>query len=171
VRISLDDFGTGYSSLLYLRELPIHEIKIDRRFISGLGRDRDDDAIVAGLVKLGHSVGVQIVAEGVETPTQARRLTQLGCDRAQGYLFGRPAKTFSRQDVVIPTTRPPEGRRRRTRPVQRIAPPEAEVLIADLVAEGASLHTIAAALNRRGIRTTQGNRWVGASVGRAVAEM
>ena len=171
VRVSLDDFGIGYSSLLYLRQLPIAEIKIDGRFVAGLGHSRDDNGIVAGLVKLGHTVGVHVVAEGVETVEQARSLVDLGCDVAQGYLYGRPVESFDPGSVVVDhdlRSRRVSRRRRRERP---IAPSEARELIRSMVDEGASLHTIAAALNRRGIRTTQGTRWVGASVGRAVAEL
>jgi EAL domain-containing protein (putative c-di-GMP-specific phosphodiesterase class I) len=171
VRISLDDFGTGYSSLLYLRELPITEIKIDGRFVAGIGHSRDDDGIVAGLVKLGHAVGVHVVAEGVETAEQATSLIDLGCDFAQGYLYGRPAAEFAPESVVVEhygRARQVERRRRRER---AIASAEARDVIRVMVDEGASLHTIAAALNRQGIRTVQGTRWVGASVGRAIANL
>jgi EAL domain-containing protein (putative c-di-GMP-specific phosphodiesterase class I) len=171
VRISLDDFGTGYSSMLYLRELPITEIKIDRLFTAGLGRNRDDDAIVAGLVKLAHTIGVEVVAEGVETEDQADALRELECDAAQGFLFGAPAAVFT------PTTALPAGlvgrssSGRRGRGGSRVATADATRIIRSLVTEGASLHTIAAALNRRGVLTAQGTRWVAATVGRAIAEM
>lgn len=169
VRVALDDFGTGYSSLLYLRELPIDEIKIDRTFVGGIGRNRDDDAIVAALVKLGHSVGVRVVAEGVETKAQAHSLVELGCDAAQGFLFGRPTRTFEPADLraLDPRLRRPVRRR----PLAPIANEQAEAAIRPLLSSGASLHTIAAALNRQGIRTTRGTRWTSASVGRAVATL
>jgi diguanylate cyclase (GGDEF)-like protein/PAS domain S-box-containing protein len=90
VRIALDDFGTGYSSLSNLSALPIHQLKIDRSFVSGLCDCKEADALVSGIINLGHGLELEVVAEGVETPAQARRLKQLDCDFAQGFLFGRP---------------------------------------------------------------------------------
>jgi EAL domain-containing protein (putative c-di-GMP-specific phosphodiesterase class I) len=90
VRIALDDFGTGYSSLSNLSTLPIHQLKIDRSFVSGLCDRKEADALVSGIINLGHGLEVEVVAEGVETAEQARRLQQLDCDFAQGFLFGRP---------------------------------------------------------------------------------
>ena len=87
---SVDDFGTGYSSLTYLKRFPVEAIKVDRSFVNGLGIDAEDSTIVEAVVKLGHSLGLQVVAEGVETPLQLSRLREIGCDRGQGYLFGRP---------------------------------------------------------------------------------
>ena len=90
LHLAVDDFGTGYSSLTYLRRFPVEAIKIDRGFISGLGLESDDTTIVEAVVRLGQSLGLTVVAEGVESPLQLSRLRELGCDRAQGYLFGRP---------------------------------------------------------------------------------
>ncbi len=90
VHLAVDDFGTGYSSLTYLKRFPVEAIKIDRSFVAGLGLDGDDTTIVEAVVHLGHSFGIEVVAEGVETPLQLNRLRALGCDRGQGYLFGRP---------------------------------------------------------------------------------
>jgi diguanylate cyclase (GGDEF)-like protein len=90
VRLSIDDFGTGYSSLAYLKRLPIHEVKIDKSFVDGLGRDADDTAIVAAVVAMAHALNMSVVAEGVETADQLRRLRTLGCDQVQGYYFSRP---------------------------------------------------------------------------------
>jgi diguanylate cyclase (GGDEF)-like protein/PAS domain S-box-containing protein len=90
LHLSVDDFGTGYSSLTYLKRFPVEAIKVDRSFVNGLGIDAEDSTIVEAVVKLGHSLGLQVVAEGVETPLQLSRLREIGCDRGQGYLFGRP---------------------------------------------------------------------------------
>lgn len=90
VGISIDDFGTGYSSLLYLKQLPANELKIDRGFIAELTQGNDDEAIVSAIVALGKTLGLQIVAEGVETIEQQALLTRLGCNVLQGYLLGRP---------------------------------------------------------------------------------
>jgi len=90
LHLSVDDFGTGYSSLTYLKRFPVEAIKIDRSFVTGLGLEADDTSIVEAVVRLGHSLGLSVVAEGVETPLQLNRLRELGCDKGQGYLFGRP---------------------------------------------------------------------------------
>jgi diguanylate cyclase (GGDEF)-like protein len=90
VSISIDDFGTGYSSLLYLKRLPADELKIDRGFITELAQGNDDAAIVSAIIALGQTLGLKIVAEGVETIDQQALLTHLGCNSLQGYLLGRP---------------------------------------------------------------------------------
>ena len=90
LHLSVDDFGTAYSSLTYLKRFPVEAIKVDRSFVTGLGLEADDTSIVEAVVRLGHSLGLSVVAEGVETPLQLSRLRELGCDKGQGYLFGRP---------------------------------------------------------------------------------
>jgi diguanylate cyclase (GGDEF)-like protein len=90
VRVSLDDFGTGYSSLSMLRRLPVHELKIDRSFVDGLGVRDQDTAIVASVIELAHTLGTAVVAEGIETIEQLHELLRLGCEHGQGYLLGRP---------------------------------------------------------------------------------
>jgi diguanylate cyclase (GGDEF)-like protein len=91
VRIAIDDFGTGYSSLSWLARLPLDTLKVDRSFIAGLGVVEGELAIVRAMIHLAHTLGLEVVAEGVETESQLAELTTLGCDQAQGYLFGRPA--------------------------------------------------------------------------------
>ncbi len=90
VSIAIDDFGTGYSSLAYLRHLPVNTLKIDRAFVEQLSEDPADQAIVQAIIAMAHSLGVEVVAEGVDTDERAALLTRLGCDIGQGFLFGRP---------------------------------------------------------------------------------
>ena len=90
IGLSIDDFGTGYSSLSRLTKYPVDELKIDRSFIEGLGRPERDTAVVEAIVALGRTLGLTVVAEGVETKTQAASLRELKCPRAQGHLTGRP---------------------------------------------------------------------------------
>lgn len=89
--IWLDDFGTGYSSLQHLRDLPITGLKIDKSFVAGLEQNINDFRIVSAIAAMAASLGLKIVAEGVETEGQAQMLTQLGCTTLQGFLIGRPA--------------------------------------------------------------------------------
>jgi EAL domain-containing protein (putative c-di-GMP-specific phosphodiesterase class I) len=90
VKVALDDFGTGYSSLSYLLDFPVDIVKIDRRFVDGLGRDRASQAIVIAIIQLAHHLGLSVVAEGVETVGQHRVLSRLGCGFCQGFYFARP---------------------------------------------------------------------------------
>jgi EAL domain-containing protein (putative c-di-GMP-specific phosphodiesterase class I) len=87
IRLSLDDFGTGYSSLSYLRHLPLDTIKIDRVFITRLEESPANLPIVSAVVSLAHGLGIEVVAEGIETAAQATRLRKLGCDRGQGFHY------------------------------------------------------------------------------------
>jgi diguanylate cyclase (GGDEF)-like protein/PAS domain S-box-containing protein len=90
IRLSIDDFGTGYSSLAYLRRLPIDEIKIDRSFVMSMTEEADDVAIVRSTIDLGRNLGLDVVAEGVETQEIWDKLRELGCNTAQGYYLSRP---------------------------------------------------------------------------------
>jgi EAL domain-containing protein (putative c-di-GMP-specific phosphodiesterase class I) len=86
VRISLDDFGTGYSSLAYLAKFPVDELKVDRVFVRDIERDPRTRALAEGIVRIGHALGMRVLAEGVETPGQLRILTGAGCDFYQGFI-------------------------------------------------------------------------------------
>lgn len=90
VALSIDDFGTGYSSLSYLKRFPIDELKVDRSFISGVERDIDNAAIVTAIIAMAHSLGLEVVAEGVETGPELAFLQHLGCEVCQGFLYSRP---------------------------------------------------------------------------------
>jgi EAL domain-containing protein (putative c-di-GMP-specific phosphodiesterase class I) len=90
VRISIDDFGTGHSSLAYLKTLPAAELKIDREFVSNMTISRQDRMIVLATIKLAQSLGLRVVAEGVESVEIHNALVAIGCDYGQGYLYGRP---------------------------------------------------------------------------------
>jgi diguanylate cyclase (GGDEF)-like protein/excisionase family DNA binding protein len=92
VRIVLDDFGTGYSSLAYLRQLPLDTIKVDRSFVTDLDVRDPNVGIIRAVVSLAHGMGITVVAEGIETDEQARRLRELGCDMGQGYVWAHPAE-------------------------------------------------------------------------------
>ena len=91
VKVAIDDFGTGYSSLAYLQRLPIDRLKIDRAFIKDLGGDPDTSPLAQAIIGLAHTLGMEVVAEGIETTQQLEILTCMGCEIGQGYLLGRPA--------------------------------------------------------------------------------
>jgi diguanylate cyclase (GGDEF)-like protein len=99
IRLAVDDFGTGYSSLRYLRRFPVGILKIDRSFVDGLGHDLEDEVIVETVIRMARSLGIEVVAEGVETPDQVEILRRLGCHYLQGFLYGRPADAASSAEL------------------------------------------------------------------------
>jgi EAL domain-containing protein (putative c-di-GMP-specific phosphodiesterase class I) len=164
VGVALEDFGTGRSSALYVRDLPITGIKIGPEFVRGMSTPGDDRAIVASVVKMAETIGLTVVAEGVESLRQAHVLLSLGCSLAQGQLWSPPVAPGDLQaryragspvtpPVALPTMPPLE-------PQERCA--------LALVARGASLRTIAAALNCAGHRTPGGGLWQPVSVARLI---
>jgi EAL domain-containing protein (putative c-di-GMP-specific phosphodiesterase class I) len=90
VRLALDDFGTGYSALGYLKRFPFDIVKVDRSFVRGLGEDAGDSAIVGAVLGMARALGMQVVAEGIETETQLACLTELGVEYGQGFYLARP---------------------------------------------------------------------------------
>jgi PAS domain S-box-containing protein len=103
--VSIDDFGTGWASLTYLRRFPVTSLKIDRVFVEGLGAGGNDDAIVSSIISLGAELGLDVVAEGIETPQQAARLIELGCVLGQGFLYARPAPAADLRNPCPPRRR------------------------------------------------------------------
>ncbi len=100
VKLAIDDFGTGYSSLSYLKRFPVDTLKIDRSFVSGLGQNAEDTAIVQAVVTMAHTVGLTVTAEGVETTEITSFLQTLGCDLAQGYYFAKPLSSVGLQTLL-----------------------------------------------------------------------
>ncbi len=92
VRLAIDDFGTGHSSLAYLKQFPVHEVKVDRTFVQGIAESPVDSAIVRAIIDLANAIGISAVAEGVETSDQAAGLKMLGCEVGQGFYFSRPLR-------------------------------------------------------------------------------
>jgi EAL domain-containing protein (putative c-di-GMP-specific phosphodiesterase class I) len=92
VKVAIDDLGTGYSSLTRITELPVDILKIDMSFVAGMEKDPASAAVVRGILSIGDALGLEVIAEGVETTSQAARLSAYGCTRAQGYLYSRPLR-------------------------------------------------------------------------------
>ena len=90
IQLAIDDFGTGHSSFLYLKNLPVDELKIDKEFIQGLSAGSKEEMILASIIQLAIKLGLKVTAEGIETVQQAEILTRLGCQQMQGYLLGKP---------------------------------------------------------------------------------
>jgi len=107
VKLAIDDFGTGYSSLSYIKRLAVHRLKIDGSFVRGLGASAEDAAIVRAIIQLGHTLELEVVAEGVESDAQLAFLRQNGCDQVQGYLLGRPVAPDKFVSAALAAVRAP----------------------------------------------------------------
>jgi diguanylate cyclase (GGDEF)-like protein/PAS domain S-box-containing protein len=129
VRLAIDDFGTGHSSLAYLKQFPVHEVKVDRIFVQGVAESPVDSAIVRAVIDLANAMGIAAVAEGVETESQVAGLKMLGCQIAQGYYFSQPLRAVEFDDLLT----------RHFAPVECAAPGIAKLAsagLADLVVSG-----------------------------------
>src|SRR5512140_1646474 len=100
VQLSIDDFGTGYSSLSYLQRFHYDSLKIDRTFISDIGRTGDSRTIVETILSLASHLGIGVVAEGVETPEQLERLRSMGCELGQGFWFAKPLDAPAAESLI-----------------------------------------------------------------------
>jgi hypothetical protein len=163
--------GTGYSSLQHLSRYPVGALKVDRSFVHAMGRSSDDDAIVSSVVGLAHAVGARCVAEGVETAEQATTLRMRGCELAQGNLFSPavPAAELQRAiDLCLAAAAPLAAH---GLSIEVMPDPDVTARIRALHASGASLHTIAAALNRSGARHPAGLRWHARAIGKVLADL
>lgn len=104
--ICLDDFGSGFSSPTHVRQFPIHKVKIDRDFIAGIAQDHQSRLIIQAIVQMGHSLGLKVVVEGVETEEQETFLSAIGCRHVQGYRYGRPMLIEELQARLGPAAAP-----------------------------------------------------------------
>ncbi|MDQ1698186.1 MAG: hypothetical protein QOG34_49 [Frankiaceae bacterium] len=170
--VALDDFGTGHSSLTYLRKLPIDAIKIDRGFICNMLDKPDELAITVSIIDLARSVHVPAIAEGIEDEEQLALLRNLGCAAGQGFLWS-PAVPL---DILTSQGTPradrlPHSRRTSRGPANEVRAEHGLARMMQLHHEGASLSTIAAALNRDGFRTPRGMLWHRATVARVISSI
>ncbi|MBD3318088.1 MAG: EAL domain-containing protein, partial [Chitinivibrionales bacterium] len=109
VRLSIDDFGTGYSSLSHLKRFPINTLKVDRSFVMDIGEDPDDEAIVALIIAMAHTLKLIVVAEGVENDKQLAFLTRHHCEEVQGYYFSPPVPAEEFEALLNKQRQPPSA--------------------------------------------------------------
>lgn len=102
VRIAIDDFGTGYSSMTYLRRLGFHKLKVDQSFVRKIGKDAADESVVIAIIQLAHSLGMDTLAEGVETKEQQDFLRSHSCDFQQGWLFAKATEPSNWEQYLAP---------------------------------------------------------------------
>jgi diguanylate cyclase (GGDEF)-like protein len=160
VRIAIDDFGTGYSSLLYLRRYPISALKLDRAFVAGIGISAEDEAICSSVVSLAHAVGVTSIGEGVETAQQCAALRAYGCQQAQGFYWSAAVPLPALAGVLATCREAPAAANARRKPrIDDKLEPAVAARIMTLHRAGASVHTIAAAMNRDAAPNPLGGRW------------
>jgi EAL domain-containing protein (putative c-di-GMP-specific phosphodiesterase class I) len=107
VRLAIDDFGTGYSSLSYLRRFPIDILKMDKTFVQGVGTTAGDDALARAIIDLTHTLGLVVVAEGIERPEQAEELRRLRCNLGQGFYFTGPLDAEEIEPLILNGLREP----------------------------------------------------------------
>jgi EAL domain-containing protein (putative c-di-GMP-specific phosphodiesterase class I) len=119
IRLAIDDFGTGYSSLSYLDRFPVDTLKIDRSFVDGFGGGREGPVLVRAIIELGHALGLDVVAEGIEREDQVDPLSRLGCKLGQGYLFARPLDAEA-LDLLLATEPLADDSAIVTMPVRRV---------------------------------------------------
>ena len=171
--IAIDDFGTGYSSMAYLRNFPVTSLKIDRTFVIDVAHDQDALAIITSIVQLARAIGITTTAEGVETEEQAVQLRHLGCTTAQGWLWSRalPAAELAvtNRHYPVPTGGGSTTSRRAGAAALDVREEHGLVRLLELQRQGASLTTIAAALNADGFRAPNGQRWHKMTVARALS--
>jgi len=101
LELAIDDFGTGHSSLSYLKQFPVHTLKIDQSFIREMAQGSDNEAIVRAIISLAHSIGMKVIAEGVELDEQRQFLADEGCEEGQGYHFSRPLPSDEFEALLI----------------------------------------------------------------------
>jgi PAS domain S-box-containing protein len=164
--IALDDFGTGYSALSAIHTLPVSVVKIDQSFVARLPHDASAEALIAAISALCEQLGITVVAEGIESLTQARAVRDLGCSIGQGYLLSRPQPLEAfKPDMLRRTDIAAKSGRGASKPAIGEA---ARHKLLELDRQGASPTTIAAALNRSGYRAAGGTRWHPRSVRRVL---